>query len=779
MRKLTDISSRGPLRAFPLLAMLLILAAACSTTKRLTDDEVLYTGVKQLRIVPTDKEKLPGEMVSQIKSAINVPPNNPMPLMSPYVRTPFPIGLLVWNYWPDSCKGIKGWLYRQLVKEPVLISDVRPDVRAEMIKQILDNNGYFASTAYAEILPDKNNDRKARVSYFADVSKPYLLDSVIFLNRDTTLLCHLIDSLARQSEYLRPGERFCVDSLTAVRTRITNVLRNRGYYYFRPDYIEFLADSTLEPQRIALKMILADNTPRLATLRYRTGKVYTTIERQSTHNPGTPDTIPTDNGELIVMRPARLRKGLIPECITFRKNRFFSVREMDRTQTRLSRLGIFSSINLQPVPADTSSDHPLLDVYIDCRFDRAMEASVEANVTSKSNSYLGPGLLFGLTHHNVFGGAEKLSLQLNADYEWQTGRDRSNVFNSYEFGLTASLAFPRLLAPRFIPRTHRELNWTTFKLNASLLNRPNYFKMAQFNADMTYEWRATRNSTHSLTPFKLTFTKLMTTTPGFDSIMSKNPAIALSFQSQYIPEISYTYTLDKFLERARINGINFTATFTEAGNIFDGLYRLFGAKGRKTLFGTPFSQFVKGQAQVVYNRRLVPATENWLVTRFLIGAEHAYGNSSEVPYAEQFYIGGANSIRAFTVRQLGPGSYRAPEDQINGYFDQTGTFKLEANCEYRFPIVGILHGAAFLDAGNIWLLKDDPYRPGGQLKAKTFWRDIAVGTGVGLRIDLGMIVVRGDLGYGLHAPYRTNLDGYFNIEFKKAFAFHLAIGYPF
>ena len=163
----------------------------------------------------------------------------------------------------------------------------------------------------------------------------------------------------------------------------------------------------------------------------------------------------------------------------------------------------------------------------------------------------------------------------------------------------------------------------------------------------------------------------------------------------------------------------------------------------------------------------------------MIGAEHAYGNSTQVPYAEQFYIGGANSIRAFTVRSLGPGSYHVPTDNENGYFDQTGTFKFEFNTEYRFPIYSILHGAAFIDAGNIWLLKNDPLRPGGLLQGKRFLRDIALGTGVGLRLDLGMIVIRGDLGYGLHAPYDTGRNGYFNIAFKKAFAFHLAIGYPF
>ena len=351
--------------------------------------------------------------------------------------------------------------------------------------------------------------------------------------------------------------------------------------------------------------------------------------------------------------------------------------------------------------------------------------------------------------------------------------------NSYEIGLSGSLAFPRLLAPKFVKRSRRDLNWTTITLSGDLLNRPHYFRIAEVKLGITYDWNHSRNVVNSFTPFKLTYSKLLKTTHTFDSIMQENPAVGLSFESQFIPVMQYTYTFDKWLERERINGINFTTTVMEGGNIFWGLWRACGVKGRKELFGMPFSQFVKAQAQLVYSRRLSRFHDLWLVSRLLVGAEHAYGNSSEVPYSEQFYIGGANSLRAWTVRSLGPGSYRAPKELRNGYFDQTGAFKFEVNTEFRFPIISILHGALFVDAGNIWLFKNDPARPGGMLTAKNFGKDIALGTGVGLRVDIGMMVIRGDLGYGLHAPYDTGMSGYFNIKPKNAFAFHLAIGYPF
>lgn len=763
----------------PVAIIALAILAACSTTKRLSEGETLYTGVKKFDVKAPKGEQLPGEMVADLKEVINVKPNNPMPFLSPYVRTPFPIGLWVYNNWNDSAGGLKGWLYRKLVAQPVLVTDVRPDVRIKMLENILSKNGYFASSASYDILYDKKNPKKARINYTVNAGTPYPIDSIIYLDRDSVPLCHFIDSLARKSKYLKPGSIFNVDSLSDARVKITNTLRNRGYYYFRPEYIEFLADSLITPRHVAVKITLAANMPEMATYAYRTGDVTTYVLRRSKRNPGTPDTIPSKRGDIIVRRPARLQPNLLPSCITFREGKLFSVRDMNRTQDRLSRLGIFENIQIQPYLADTTASDPKLNVAIVTQFDRPMEATVEVNATYKSNSYIGPGLIFGIANHNVFGGAERLSLQLNADYEWQTGRKRSSIFNSYEFGLTASLAFPRLLAPNFIRRRNRELNWTTISLNANLLNRPHYFQLAEFNAGISYEWNATRNASFQFTPFKLTYNKLIHTTQEFDSIMDYNKAIAQSFQSRFIPQLSFQYTLDKFFERERINGITFTANFTEAGNLFDVIYKACGAKGEKKMFGTPFSQFVKGQLQLVYNRRLIRGTEHWLVSRILVGAEHAYGNSREVPYSEQFYIGGANSIRAFTVRSIGPGSYRPPEALRDGYFDQTGTFKLEMNCEYRFPIVSVLHGAVFVDAGNIWLLRDDPQRPGGTINGKTFFKDIALGTGIGLRVDISMLVIRGDLGYGLHVPYYNDTPHYFNIPFKKAFAFHLAIGYPF
>lgn len=742
------------------------LLCSCSTTKRIPQGEMLYTGLKSLDIEDGGSKTFPAEVEEALHSAVDVAPTKKTWFF-------FPVGLWVYNNMEvtDSTKGIKRWIYDRLAKDPVLVSDVKPELRVKMLDQILDNNGYFRGSASYELVQPKNK-KKAAITYNINPGPAYPIDSIVLMP-DTSVLCHMIDSLAKRDPYLQTGSRFSMDSLASVRTRISDRLRNRGYYYFRPEFITYLADSVINPGSITLRLDLASNTPEFGLKRYVVGDV--TVTTNLNAGGGWPDTIPLRKGlTLVQMRPSRLRKQVINENVAFRQGRYFSVRDVNNTQTRLARLGIFNGINIEAMP-DTSALRPTLNVDITTSFDIPLEAQLEVNVASKSNSYLGPGVKFTVTNNNIFGGGEQLSVGLTGSYEWQTGRNARSVFNSYEAGITASLAFPRLLLPKFIPQRRRELNWTRISLSAEALNRPHYFMLAQFDASLNYDWNSSRHVTNSFTPIKITYNKLIRTTADFDSIMLANPAVALSFQSQFTPQIMYTYTYDRLINPD--NSINWQFSVQEAGNLFWSIYRLCGVKGEKKLFGTPFSQFVKGQTQLVWGRRL--AGEQWLVSRVMVGAAHAYGNSSQVPYAEQFYCGGANSVRAFTVRSIGPGSYHMPEK--NGdYFDQTGTFKFEANVEYRFPIFGPLHGAVFFDAGNVWLLKADPLRPGGLLRGRTFLKELATGTGVGLRFDIGMLVLRGDLGIGIHAPYDTGKRGYYNMtSFGNSLAFHLAIGYPF
>lgn len=213
--------------------------------------------MKKINIIPQGQEKPAPGIASDVKDAVNVKPNNS--LISPYIRYPFPLGLWVYNNWPNPPKGFRHWLYEKLVAEPVLISDVRPEVRTKMIDEILDNNGYFSGSASYKLIKGKN-PKKARILYDVNLGPEYLIDSVELLP-DTCRLNHLIDSVAMKSKYFRPGSRYCTDSLNAVRVNITNAIRNRGYYFFRPEYLEFLADSTITPHRIAMRLVTVRNMP--------------------------------------------------------------------------------------------------------------------------------------------------------------------------------------------------------------------------------------------------------------------------------------------------------------------------------------------------------------------------------------------------------------------------------------------------------------------------------------------------------------------------------------
>ena len=763
-------------RRAPLILIILALAAvttACSLTKRIDDDEVLYTGVKSLSVTPAEGEKVPAEVETLVEEAISVLPNSSM-FSSPYYRWPLKKGLLVYNYWDENSTGFKHWLYELLVADPVLISDVKPELRVGMISSLLDDNGYFGSTVSYELNYSKKDPKQAKISYDISLPTPYRYSEISFFN-PTTELERSIDSLARREGHLRVGARYCTDSLSEVRINIANTLRNRGYYYFRPEYIEFLADSTQQTRKIALKLNIVDDIPEKATHKYYVGNVEATMRNY--FGVGIPDTVEHRNCTVIYCRPIKLREKLVPSCIAMRKGRLFTVKGLETTQENLSRLGIFSSVSIEAPPLDSVTSDTI-DVTIECKLDLPFESKIEIQGASKSNSYIGPSLALSVNNKNLFGGGEQLTSELKFSYEWQTGKKTQSKLDSYEVGLGFNLAFPRLLAPSWIDRSRRYVNWTNVSMNFDLLNQPQYFYMFDYDMGFSWQWHSRRYTTHELSPLTLKFSHMFSFTDEFSELAFDNPVIENSFGDKFMPMITYSFTYSR--QFGKNHKVNWNVSLSESGNIICGLWSLTGTNSgtdSKTLLGTPISQFVKATTELVYSYQLFP--DNWLVTRAYVGAAHAYGNSSTVPFGEQFYVGGSNSLRAFAVRSIGPGSYHDGTEGNLSIYDHTGTFKLELNMEYRFPIFSYFKGAIFVDAGNVWLLEEDEQRPGGKLSLSSLPEDMALGTGVGVRLDMDFLVFRADLGIGLHCPYDTGTSGYFNIPFKDSLSFHLAIGYPF
>lgn len=760
-----------------LVAVGLLSAAACSTVRRIPEGEVLYTGVKKLRIQPDSGVVLSTAAEEAARQPLSVAPNNP--LYSPWLRTPLPIGLWAWNYcYTPREKGFKYWFYKRLAKEPVLLSKVQPGLRTQVAEQALANFGYFGSSV-SDSLRYRKHGRKAKVDYTLRIAEPWFYGEIAYPTVNPGM-DPLIDSL-RATSLLRTGAQYNLDTLTAERQRITGVLRDRGYYYFRPEYLEFLADTTLRPQHVDLRLTLKPNLPAVALKPYRVGDVTVRLRNL---RPGPRDTLRLRNATVIAQRPMKIRPRVLQRALTLRPGQLFTVDAQNRTQNELNQLGIFRSVNLSVTPLDSLRGGDTLDVAIDAQFDYPLEVALETDATSKSNSFIGPGITLKVSNNNLFRGGEVLDVKLTGSYEWQTGNKNSggqtSRMNSYELGLTSNLNLPRLLLPEGWVSRLRYPGSTAFQLGVELMNRPRFFHLIAFSGSAGYNFRTSPYSHHGLTVFKLTYNRLLHTTASFDQTMEENPSIAMSFRNQFVPSISYTYTFDKTYGATGNRRFYWQNSLTAAGNLLSGILRAFGERQPQELFGNRFSQFAKEISEVKFYHR-IGRRNNWLATRFLVGVGYAYGNSEVMPYSEQFYIGGANSIRAFTVRSIGPGSYRPPADDSDGYLDQTGDFKLEANIEYRFGIMGRLNGAVFLDAGNVWLLKNDPNRPGAELKWKGLLDEIALGTGFGLRYDISYLVIRADLGIGLHTPYpNPDKKGYYNISsFRDGLGFHLAIGYPF
>ena len=459
----------------------------------------------------------------------------------------------------------------------------------------------------------------------------------------------------------------------------------------------------------------------------------------------------------------------------------FSAYRQSRVQNRLSNVGIFRYADIQYVPRDTALVSDTLDINIVAMLDKPYDAEFDFNIKMKSNNQTGPGASFTVTKNNVFGGGETWNVKLDGSYEWQTGKDRSSLMNSYELGLSTSLTFPRVVFPRMGDREYDFPATTTFRLYADQLNRAKYYKLLAFGGNATYDFQPKPTSKHSFTPFRLTFNVLRDPTDAFQNLQAENPALYVSLRDQFIPAIEYTYTYDNASVRSVRNPIWWQTTVASAGNLTSAIYRLCGqpfSKKDKTLLGVPFAQFLKLNTEFRYHFRI---DKNQLIaSRIAAGAIWSYGNTTTAPYTEQFYIGGANSVRAFTARSIGPGGYPPDEDNKYSFINHVGDVRLEANIEYRFRIISDLHGALFLDAGNVWLMRKDDSRPGGELTLKDFANQIALGTGFGLRYDLDFLVFRLDCGVGLHDPYDTGKSGYYNIpKFRDSLAVHFAIGYPF
>ncbi|MBQ6751440.1 MAG: BamA/TamA family outer membrane protein [Bacteroidaceae bacterium] len=802
------------------------LFVACSTTSHLPEGEVLYTGIDKIKV--HDKKGTLAEDVAleEVKAALAYKPNGAL-LGSSTKRSPFQVGLWIYNAYVDKPRtGFNKWFFNSFAGTPVTISKVSPDMRTKVTSNLLENYGYFRGNVDYTLV-DQRDPRKQKISYDIHLGEPYLFDSIRYAFHG------IQDSIIKATDkdaYIHRGTQFSTLDLTSEKDRIISAFRNNGFYYYRPDYINYYADSTNIPYRVKLLVAPDLDIPEQANRQYYIGNVSAYIRKSRTRTRTTTETrqlrgegrrllnVYDDSlqrrrlkivwqGERIPIAPRVVMKNF-----KFRSRQMFNQSLVDKTATNLHRMDIFSSVRftftqreapqlsteeaIQSVSQDIQTNtqdsvsSPLsgaggldtLDVRLDLTMDQLINAEVNFAFTQKSNSQIGPAGGLTISKRNAFHHGETLSVGIRGSYEWATRKlyGEDERINSYEAGLDVSLSYPWIAFPWLNKRFYRYPTSTAFKFTIEQRKRAYYYRLMSSTIEAAYGFQTSRSWSHQLSPITITYNKMQNTTERFDSIVQRNSALYVSLRDLFIPAMQYAITYDNTWNTHIRHTMHFEGTVKESGNFLNLTNAFLGFdyyQKDKLLLSTPYSQFLKCNLQLKNTFHLTEKTS--LATRVQVGAVWTYGNSNYAPYSELFYVGGANSIRAFTIRSIGPGRYYDKEKR-GTYLDQSGDLKLELNAEYRFPILNAIQGALFVDAGNVWLMHDDPYHPGGKFAASEFFKDLAVGTGFGIRYDLDFLILRLDLGIGIHVPYDTGVSSYFNIrKFKDYLGFHFAVGYPF
>ncbi len=766
-----------PYRFLSLLSGLMLLLSACSSVSQVPDGDKLYAGLKPIKYENYEANDHATATKEEVEASVAAPPNGSL-FGSSYYRSPFPMRLWIWNAFAGSESGVGKWLKKSFGKAPVLMSQVNPSLRSSIAREVLLENGYFrGSVTHEEVA--LSNPKKGKIAYTVDMGHLFTLDSIAYDNFPAEADSLIRTSLAESK--LHRGDGFSVSALDAERKRVSLLLRNNGYYYYQPSYASYLADTLAVDGKVQLRLQMANDVPRQALQRWYIGKVDVNFRKRMME----PLNDSLKRRRFIIHyngRRSPIRPRVVMRDVKLRSGQLYSYENYLQSVNKLTSNGLFSMVDFTFTPRDTVGASDTLDLRLNCVFDKPYDFYVETNVKGKTSGRLGPGLVVGFSKRNAFRGGEKLDVNLWGSYEWQIAHKQqteSSKLNSYEYGLDASVEYPRLVLPGFrIRRRFFTTPTTTLRASFDVINRARYFKRHVVSGEWTYKFQLSAKSLHEFTPLSIQYDYMQRTTAEFDRLLLENPYLSVSMRDQFIPKMRYTYT--RTSPATYRNPIFWQTTVSEAGNILSLGYMVAGKKWSerdKTMFKNAYAQFFKIESD--FRKTWTLTEKSQLVGHLAVGFLFSYGNSTAAPYNEQFYVGGANSIRAFTIRSIGPGAYVAPNTQLS-YMDQTGDMKLLGNLEYRFPLWGSLYGALFADAGNVWALHSNDYRTAAKFKMGNLLDETATATGFGLRYDLGYFVIRVDWGFGLHVPYETTKSGYFNIpSFHDAQSIHLAVGYPF
>ncbi|WP_035671541.1 BamA/TamA family outer membrane protein [Flavobacterium sp. 83] len=752
---------------------LALFAASCSNTKYLPEGELLYTGAT-LKVEGNEiSKKEKKALKTALKDILRPKPNSTILGLRPK--------LYIYNIagTPKKEKGFRYWLKTKVGEPPVLYSKVDLEYSKSVLQNFSENSGYFNTKTTAD---STRHGKKATAEYSVKPGKQYKIREVKFPT-DSSVISSAVRRTSRRS-LLKKDNGYSLDIIKLERIRIDARLKEKGFYYFNPDYLKVQVDSTVADHQVDLIVKVKEEAPKLAEIPYKINKiiVYPNFSIGSDSLKPNYNSIKKYNDFTIIDPENLFKPRIFDRTLYFKKEDLYNRTNHNLSLNRLVNLGTFKFVKNQFKPSDTLGNY--LDAYY--YLTPLPKKSLRLEVLAKTNSanYTGTELNINWSNRNAFRGAELLTISAFGGIEVQVS-GLNNGFNVYRFGTEANLVWPRFVSPfkfrsssGFVPKTKATLGY-------EFQNRLKLYSLQTFKGSFGYLWKASEKKEHLLNITEITYASPQNVTSLYQEQIAGNPSLGKVIEKQLIFGPTYSFTYTNTLEKRRKNTFYYKGTIDLAGNI-TGLATGANIKKGDTIkvFDVPFSQFIKIENDFRHYLKLGPDSQ--LASRIIVGAGFAYGNSNELPFIKQFFIGGTNSLRAFRARSIGPGSYDGSATASSFLADQSGDLKLEFNTEYRAKIYGLVKGALFIDAGNIWLLHDNPEKPGAKF-SKKFMNEIAVGAGAGLRFDFSFLILRTDLAFPIRKPYlpdgqRWVLD---QINFgngtwrKENLVFNLAIGYPF
>ncbi len=681
------------------------------------------------------------------------------------------------------------------------------------LKSYMNSSGYFNAKSTYSV--DTTKRRKATITYHIDQGEPYRLGEITHLFKDKTIGVVIMEDSA--STLIHKGDIFNESTLNEERSRISDLLKEKGYFSFGVDDIYYTADSTAGDKTVNIKMVVKQRTtgytkngePILDDFTvYRMRNVYINpnynpIEAvtDSTYN-NVLDTLQYRGLNIIYENRPSVRKEFLRELVNIYPNDIYRAQEVNKTYNNIMRLGFYKSASIMfnetksvapsfityiGSDANNESAAKTKEEYLDCTIlcTPALKQSYKVELEASTNSnFYAFKVTAGYQNRNILRGTEILDVSLTTGYEIRHGEgDRS----SYEIGSTVGLSFPTLLTPFNVDKYNKLNNPTTrVAISFSSQRRQNYERTIS-GLSWGYSWDNGKNSMYTLRPIDLSLVKM----GHIDSLFINNldtignTYLKNSYESQFIAGISASYTYNNQKLNSNANSIIFKLNLETSGNLANGLTNLFNSKtydgetGRNfhKILGIRYAQYVRLQSS--FSNKIQLGEKSSIVYRLLAGAALSYGNSDAVPYDRLFYSGGSNSMRGWMVRTLGPGN-QTTNIKNSLYHSQLGNLKLETNLEFRFPVWDMLHGALFFDLGNVWYMKEGEAPTEGVFHFNSFYKQLGFNTGLGARIDLDFLVLRLDWGIKLHNPNLPAGNRWINsFKFKDTTALNFGVGYPF